>query len=128
MAAQTRIVARAVIQKGHDVLLCRAKGKGHFFFPGGAIEFRESAVDALRREMQEELGATLRSASFIGALENQFVDRGTPAHEVYFMFSVEIEDTPITSKEDHIDFIWMPVADLERENVLPKHMVQAVAQ
>lgn len=128
MPTHTRINARAVIQKDDKVLLCRAKDDGYFFFPGGGIEFCEGAEGTLRREMQEELGVKLLKATFIGVVENQFVDKGKPNHELNLVFSVTIDEAHPASLETHIDFAWMDVDNLEGHNVLPKHLTLAVTQ
>lgn len=50
------------------------------FFPGRGVEFTESAEDALRRELKEELGMNLLKATFIGAAQNFFEEKGKPHH------------------------------------------------
>ena len=60
-------VAAAVIMRpdGYFLLTSRPEGKpyaGHWEFPGGKIEEGESAVDALSRELYEELGIQVRWA------------------------------------------------------------------
>lgn len=58
-ASLTRVVA-AVIERGDRVLVAlRPPGKRHggmWEFPGGKVEGVESDLDALRRELMEELG------------------------------------------------------------------------
>ncbi|AJF71693.1 nucleoside triphosphate hydrolase [Raoultella ornithinolytica] len=44
-------------------------------FPGGKIEAGESAEQALVRELQEEVGITVRASSLYDKLEYQFPDR-----------------------------------------------------
>ena len=64
-----------------------------FFRPlGGAVEFGESAVDALRREIREELGLEIESPVQLGVLENRFEYRGQPGHEVVFVFNASFVD------------------------------------
>lgn len=50
----------AVIQRGERLLVIRrsqhVRAPGTYCFPGGAVEVGETEPDALRREMQEELG------------------------------------------------------------------------
>ena len=78
MAAKARIrvlslcvfgrAGRILLNDGYD----RVKDK-HFLRPvGGAIEFGESAADALVREIREELGEELAAPRRLGVLENRF--------------------------------------------------------
>lgn len=61
-------VAAAVIERpdGTFLLACRPEGKpypGYWEFPGGKIEPGEDPLGALVRELQEELGITVREAT-----------------------------------------------------------------
>lgn len=73
-----RVVA-AVVRRGEQVLVCqRPAHKRHgglWEFPGGKCEPPESDVEALRRELQEELGLELLAA---GAPELETHDEGSP--------------------------------------------------
>jgi len=55
--------ARAVIEKienGKRMVLIQRRGDAkHFEFPGGCIEWGESVIDALHREVMEETGLTV---------------------------------------------------------------------
>jgi 8-oxo-dGTP diphosphatase len=59
-------VAVGVLMQGEQFLLTsRPKGKvyaGYWEFPGGKLEVGESVEQALRRELQEELGITIGQA------------------------------------------------------------------
>ena len=68
MTTEVVRVAAAVILRadGHVLLAQRPPGKayeGYWEFPGGKLEPRETAAAALRRELHEELGITVREAS-----------------------------------------------------------------
>ena len=54
-------------------------------FPGGKIESGESPEQALKRELQEEVGITATEASLFDKLEYQFPDR----HITLWFFLVE---------------------------------------
>jgi ADP-ribose pyrophosphatase YjhB (NUDIX family) len=60
--------------------------------PGGGIEFGERAVDALRRELQEEVHAELGETRLLGVLENTFELEGAPKHEIIFVFESTFAD------------------------------------
>ena len=92
---KTRINARGVIGDGDKVLLATFVDKTYFFFPGGGVEFAEGVEAALKRELNEELGAILLSTTFIGASEHLFDNAGTPYHELNVVFSARIEDVVV---------------------------------
>lgn len=57
------------------LLVQRAKGdsgEGLWEFPGGKIEYGESAVQALRREIDEELNLQIEIIDSLGLLEHQY--------------------------------------------------------
>lgn len=62
-----------VLQKADELLLIqRADGirkGGHWCFPGGHVEPGENSRTALRRELAEELGIEITSASRLGAVQ-----------------------------------------------------------
>ena len=47
-----------IAQKGGRLVLCRHRERATWEFPGGHIEAGESAIDAAKRELNEETGAT----------------------------------------------------------------------
>ena len=53
------ICVRVIIQSQNKILLCKYKVRNYYFFPGGHIEFGESAEETLLREMKEELNLSL---------------------------------------------------------------------
>jgi ADP-ribose pyrophosphatase YjhB (NUDIX family) len=105
---------RIMVFEGYDPLK-----KETFYRPlGGEIEFGEKASDALRREIQEELGADITNIRFLGVLENIFVFNGEPGHEIVMLFEGEFTDQSIyqqeklTANEDNgmsMNVWWMPL-------------------
>ena len=61
---------QCVIQHGDAVLLVRnTYGRQQWTFPGGRIARRESAEDAIRREVREEVGLHLPQLQHLGAFD-----------------------------------------------------------
>jgi len=58
-----------LLQEG-SVLLVRHSYRPHWHLPGGGVDRGETLEQAARREAAEEVGATLRSVSFVGIYTN----------------------------------------------------------
>ena len=91
-----RPVALGVIRDGGEIFVFEGRDdvkQETFYRPlGGTIEFGERAVDAVRRELAEEIEATVTDATLLGILENRFTYQGQPGHEIDFVFEVTISD------------------------------------
>jgi ADP-ribose pyrophosphatase YjhB (NUDIX family) len=59
---------------------------------GGYVEFGEYALDAVHRELQEEIRQHLAGVRLLGVLENIFHWAGALQHEVVFMFTASFAD------------------------------------
>ncbi len=113
------LIARGVIFCKNKILLCHAKGKQHYFFPGGHIEFGENAKAALEREIMEELGIKSTVKDFIGASENIYEVNGKKHHEMNMVFVVELETNEVTSREDYLSFEWIEIDKFKQVDVFP---------
>lgn len=69
----------------------RENTEGFHRLIGGGVEFGETALEAVIREVHEELGATLVDPVLLGVLENIFESDGLPGHEVVFVHSGRLD-------------------------------------
>lgn len=90
-----RNAGRILLNQGYD----RVKRENFYRPVGGAVEFGESAAEALVREIREELGEEIADLRRLGVLENRFTFEGRPGHEIIFVFDArflreELYDAP----------------------------------
>jgi 8-oxo-dGTP pyrophosphatase MutT (NUDIX family) len=122
-------VAAVCIEDGH-VLLNRITKLGFWFLPGGRVEVNEESIEALRRELREELGVSVRIGRLIWVAESFFADVGRPFHEIALYYGVSLSaDNPVVNKDaafttvteagDEVVFQWFPTDGLEDLNLGP---------
>ncbi len=99
-----RPIVLAVIRRGDALLVFAAHDdvKDETFHRplGGGIEFGETSVEALKREFLEELGAAIKVGDRLGVLENVFIWRGRPGHEIAFVHEAEFADESLYEREE----------------------------
>jgi ADP-ribose pyrophosphatase YjhB (NUDIX family) len=69
----------AVVFDGASVLLARRgqePAKGAWSLPGGAVELGETVIDALKREIREEIGIEIEVGGLIRVLDRILRDEG----------------------------------------------------
>ncbi len=113
------ICIRAVVLQSGKILVCKPKKKNFYYLPGGHLDFGESIKTALSREFKEELGIKVKSISFIGTVDNVFVQDGKKHHEINLVFKTEVNKITEKSKEDYIEFNLMDMGRFRQERILP---------
>lgn len=114
-------IVRGVAVVDGRILLCRAKGGGSSYLPGGHVEFGETAREALVREIREEMGVEAETGRFLGVVENSFLQHGNPHSEINLVFELKFGSVPAAeAKEDWIEFEWCALENLGKANLLPE--------
>lgn len=89
-----RPLSLAIIRKGNKILANKGydEKKNEYFYrlPGGGIEFYETAEDALRREIREELGLEVFISKKLRVVENIFTFNNKKGHEIIFLFDAKL--------------------------------------
>lgn len=127
--AVLRIAAAIVTDADGRNLLVRKAGTTHFMQPGGKIEDGESAIDALTRELAEEVGVSLdiSTAEYLGLF------RAVAANEddtvvLAAVFALAVDDEVAVAGEieellwvddPDLDLDGLDVAPLTRDELLP---------
>lgn len=95
--------ARAIIIRNKKLLLVTGHGAGFYWTPGGGIEPSEQPVDALRRELEEELNLTDLTITPFSTYE---IDDQSVSN-----FIVRTNE-PITITGEVTGYVWYGQADL----------------
>ena len=104
MAGEPRIRVSALLRWNDRILLCRHEkpGREYWLLPGGGVNSGESLVDALRRELAEEVGIDERLPTE-GPIA--IVDSISPArslatkHVVHIIFSADLSHRSLSDVE-----------------------------
>jgi len=119
------IISRAVIITGTQILCVHRKGKDNIFLPGGHIENGETAPQALKREIKEELGLEADTGGFLGVIEHAYGTGEDTVREINLVFTVENSslksEKRLPSSEHHLEFMWVACTekDLKVRNLQP---------
>lgn len=128
-----RNAVRAVIVRDAHILLLRKQGEGpgdRFALPGGGQDEGETLCQALLRECEEEIGASVEVGRLIHVAD-YFKARDTEPPstrqllEFLFLCSVPADYTPKNGyhpDKHQVDVVWMALIDLPRIRILPSSL------
>ncbi|PWE42445.1 DNA mismatch repair protein MutT [Pseudomonas prosekii] len=122
-----RIAAALLIDPNGRTLLVRKRGTVAFMQPGGKIEAHEQPVNALARELEEELGLRIdpAHAAYLGQFSAPAVNEpGFIVEAELFLLTIDANVSPAAEIEevqwiDPISDGDLPLAPLTRDVILP---------
>ncbi len=136
LSARTiRIAAALLIGPDGRTLLVRKRGTLAFMQPGGKIEAHEQPVQALARELEEELGLIVdpAQAAFLGQFSAPAANEpGFVVQAELFQLSIDADVTPAAEIEE---VCWidpatergLTLAPLTRDLILPFYRASLIA-
>jgi mutator protein MutT len=120
-------VVAAVIRQNGKVLICQRplekRHGGLWEFPGGKVEPDESFVEAVRRELGEELGVSVKSVG------KTLLSVRDPGSEFVINFVETVVEGRLTARE-HIDLAWVSLDSLPEydlagsDRIFGAHLIQ----
>ena len=130
-------VAGIALREG-QVLLQYQAGMDHWCLPGGRVEFGETSVDALKREMLEETEETVQVGRLLWVAESFFRSEEQKYHELGFYYLMEFafsssvmraaESIVIREGQELVTFQWHEIAELDRVTLYPTFLIEGIQQ
>jgi len=91
------VAACVVDGQGRMIVLVRGKepGKGKWDLPGGFVDPGETAEDALRREVREEVGLEVTALRYLGSWPNVYEYMGVRYRTLDMGFACEVKEASL---------------------------------
>lgn len=123
MARRAEAVARAIITVGRQVLCCQGQGQAFYHLPGGHLEAGEQPIDALIRELREELGREVSRVEAVGVFDHIYERGRDTIQETNHIFAVRLfpvmgEQVP-RAQERHLSCAWIELDQLDAKRLRP---------
>ena len=124
----------AIIEEDNKILFQKKEHDKYWSLPGGKIEIGEKTIDALKRELKEELGITnFNVETLIIVSEHFFTFKNNKYHQFIFGHKVKYLDNKKTLKElefkgiekdKNLIFKWFDKEKLESLPIKPDFLGQ----
>lgn len=110
-------VSIKIILKFENKILMFKHNNGVFEFPGGRMEWGESIMGALNRELKEELDYSLEKEPELFSVYN-YISKDKERHSVLIQYIQRLDKMPILSSLEKVDFVWLSREEIEAGNVI----------
>lgn len=118
----------AIIESNQRYLFTTTSGIDFWFLPGGRVKAGESSLEAMARELQEELGLENQPIRPLWAVENFFTLHGENFHELGFYFSLSLPPTSDLTKAESFqrepdwEFRWLNSERIKTLDIRPQFL------
>lgn len=120
----------AIIRCESDILMS-VRGcepyRGMLDLPGGFQEYGESFEEGIKRELEEEIGITIKSPKYLFSLPNIYPYNGVVYHSSDAYFEVVFDAKPIVKAGDDVsDLKWVDMESIDYEQIAFDSMKEAL--
>lgn len=122
---KTDVTVKIIFRWKNKVLIMRHRN-GIFDFPGGRIKFGESPLEALKRELKEELNYSLtKKPKFFNVWDYLSEDR--KRHSIFLTYILQLSRKPKMRSSEKAYLLWLTKKKfLNRRVIKNKKFVQAI--
>ncbi len=110
------IVAVAIILKYRDRILILKHKSGALKFPGGKMEWGESILGALHRELKEEINYSLKKEPELFSVFN-YISKDKKDHAVFIDFIYPLTKKPKLSSPEKLKILWLTKEEIIANNI-----------
>ena len=111
------IVAVAIILRHKDKMLILRHKNGAMKFPGGKMEWGESILGALYRELKEELNYSLKKKPELFSVFN-YISKDKKRHTVFIDYIYPLNKKPKLSSPEKLEILWLTEKELISKNII----------
>jgi len=113
------------------VLLFNVEGRKFYMLPGGKVNKKEESIDAIKREIKEELGYENINFSCLAISEEFVIDKGFYNQQINVIyqgvFNGDIKQLKFKGLEgDWINFEWIDIVNIDNYDIYPKEIKKAI--
>ncbi|MFH1598181.1 MAG: NUDIX hydrolase [Patescibacteria group bacterium] len=112
-----QLSVKGLFRRGGNVLLVKDP-KGVWELPGGRIKHGEEPEEALRRELDEELGwSKVDIKNIINTWSFSSKINGTYYHFIIIIYTCTSDEENIKKNDEYIKYQWVPISEINNLNM-----------
>lgn len=110
-------VAVKLILRVKDKILILKQPNGKFSFPGGRLEWKESPMEALKRELKEEISYDFTVNPSLSNIYNYISSNGN-RHTVIIDYYLKLQKKPAIRPREKLKPLWLTKKDFILRNII----------
>ena len=125
-----------IFKYNNEVFIELSKIGSNSVIPGGRIKIGEKSIDAIKREIKEELNFDIdvNKLTFVKVIENFFMLDTNKFHELFFVYKYNVSEkeyevlSNIKNNQDNINsyFEFVNLNNLGNINLLPVEIIELI--